>query len=153
MPEQNKKMKIKPPHIALLLLMLSWLLDYFFPQFRFINGKFKYIGLIIFLAGLSITFYSFYLFKKNKTPIIPGTKPTFVVQSGPYKFTRNPMYIGVTFALLGISIYIGNLLSLISPLIFFILMNLIYIPFEEKLMENIFGKHYLDYKKKVRRWF
>ena len=146
-------MRIKPPHIAFTLLLLSWLSDYFFPQFRFINGKFKYIGLIIFLAGLSITFYSFYLFKKNKTPIIPGTKPTFVVQSGPYKFTRNPMYIGVTFALLGISIYIGNLLSLISPLIFFILMNLIYIPFEEKLMENIFGKHYLDYKKKVRRWF
>ena len=146
-------MRIKPPHIAFTLLLLSWLSDYFFPQFRFVYGKFKYIGLIIFLAGLSITFYSFYLFKKNKTPIIPGTKPTFVVQSGPYKFTRNPMYIGVTFALLGISIYIGNLLSLISPLIFFILMNLIYIPFEEKLMENIFGKQYLGYKKKVRRWF
>ena len=145
-------MKIKPAHIAFTLLIVSWLLDYFFPQFRLINGKFRYIGLVIFLAGLSIAFNSFYLFKKNKTPIIPGAKPTFVVQSGPYKFTRNPMYLGVTLALLGISIYIGNLLSLLSPLIFFIVVNLVYIPFEEKLMENLFGKLYLDYKKKVRRW-
>ena len=145
-------MRIKPPHIAFTLLLLSWLLDYFFPQFRFVYGSFRYIGLIIFAAGLSITFFSFYLFKKNKTPILPGQKPTFMVAVGPYKFTRNPMYLGVTLALLGISIYIGNLLSLLSPLIFFIVMNLVYIPFEEKLMENLFGKKYLNYKEKVRRW-
>ena len=145
-------MRIKPPHIAFTLLLLSWLLDYFFPQFRFVYGSFRYIGLIIFVTGLSITFFSFYLFKKNKTPILPGQKPTFMVAVGPYKFTRNPMYLGVTLALLGISIYIGNLLSLFSPLIFFIVMNLVYIPFEEKLMENLFGKQYFDYKKKVRRW-
>ena len=145
-------MRIKPPHIAFTLLLLSWLLDYFFPQFRFIHGSFRYIGLIIFAAGLSITFFSFYLFKKNKTPILPGQKPTFMVAVGPYKFTRNPMYLGVTLALLGISIYIGNLLTLFSPLIFFIAMNLVYIPFEEKLMENLFGKQYLNYKEKVRRW-
>ena len=152
MEKENKKMRIKPPHIAFTLLISSWLLAYFFPQFKFFDNPYNYIGLIIFFWGLSITFYSFYLFKKNKTPIIPGTKPTFVVKSGPYKFTRNPMYLGVTLALLGISIYIGNLLSLLSPLIFFIVVNLVYIPFEEKLMENIFGKKYLDYRKKVRRW-
>ena len=145
-------MRIKPPHIAFTLLLLSWLLDYFFPQFRFVYGSFRYIGLIIFVTGLSITFFSFYLFKKNKTPILPGQKPTFMVAVGPYKFTRNPMYLGVTLALLGISIYIGNLLSLFSPLIFFIAMNLVYIPFEEKLMKNLFGKKYLEYKNKVRRW-
>ena len=152
MPEENKKMRIKPPHIAILLLFLSWFLDYLFPQFRFIYANYRYIGIVILVLGLSTTFYSFYLFKKNKTPIIPGTKPTFVVKSGPYKFTRNPMYLGVTLGLLGVSIYIGNLISLLSPIIFFIAMNLVYIPFEEKLMENLFGKQYLDYKKKVGRW-
>ena len=145
-------MRIKPPHIAFTLLFLSWLADYLFPQFRFIYGKYRYVGILIFIFGLSITFYSFYLFKKNKTPILPGQTPTFVVMAGPYKFTRNPMYLGVAIGLLGISIYIGNLLSLLSPLIFFIVMNIVYAPFEEKLLEKIFGKKYLDYKKKVRRW-
>lgn len=145
-------MKIKPPYIAFALLFLSWLVDYTLPQFRFITGNARYIGILVFVLGLSTTFYSFYLFKKNKTPILPGQKPTFAVMEGTYKFTRNPMYLGVTIALLGASLYIGNLLALLSPLIFFLAMNLIYVPFEEKLMENIFGKKYLDYKRKVRRW-
>ena len=152
MPEENKKMRIKPPHIAILLLFLSWLLEYLFPQFRIIYGNYRYIGIVILFWGLSATFYSFYLFKKNKTPIIPGQKPKFMVAKGTYKFTRNPMYLGVTLALLGISIYIGNLLSILSPAIFFLIMNYYFVPFEEKLMEQIFGKQYMDYKKKVRRW-
>ncbi len=152
MPDQPKKSIIKPPHIAFTLLFLSWFVDYLFPQFRFIFGNYRYIGLIVFVGGLSITFYSFYLFKKNKTPILPGQKPTFVVMEGPYKFTRNPMYLGVLTGLLGSSIYFGNLLTFISPIIFFLTMNFFYITREEKLMEQIFGQQYLDYKIKVRRW-
>lgn len=152
MPEQPKKPMIKPPHIAFTLLFLSWLADYLFPQFRFISGDYRYTGILILIFGLSIAFYSFYLFKKNKTPILPGKKPTFVVMGGPYRFTRNPMYFGVTIGLFGVSLYIGNLLSLLSPLIFFLMMNFKFVPFEEKLMQQIFGKQYLDYKRKIRRW-
>lgn len=145
-------MRIKPPHIAFSLLLLSWLVDYLLPQFRLIYGNYRYVGVVVFVFGLSITFYSFYLFRKNKTPIIPGQKPEFMVAEGTYKFTRNPMYLGVAIGLFGISIYIGNMLSLLSPLIFFLIMNFYFVPFEEKLMENLFGKKYLNYKKKVRRW-
>lgn len=145
-------MRVKPPHIAISVLILGLALDYFFPQFRFIFGKYRYAGILIFILGLSITFSSFYLFKKNKTPILPGQKPTFMVASGTYKLTRNPMYLGVATALIGVAAYIGNLLSFISPIIFFMATNFFYVPREEKLMENLFGKKYLDYKKKVRRW-
>lgn len=152
MPEQIKKFRIKPPYIAFALLFLSWLVDYLFPQFRLIFGAYRHIGILVFAFGLSITFSSFYLFKKSKTPIIPGQKPKFMVAEGTYKFTRNPMYLGVTIALAGVAIYLGNLFSFITPLIFFLVMNFYFVPFEEKLLENIFGKKYLDYKKKVGRW-
>jgi protein-S-isoprenylcysteine O-methyltransferase Ste14 len=99
-----------------------------------------------------MTFTSFYLFKKNKTPIMPGKKTTFVVMNGPYTFTRNPMYLGVVTALTGIAVYIGNLLAFVSPIIFFMATNFFYVPREEKLLESLFGKKYLAYKKKVRRW-
>ena len=145
-------MRIKPPHIALLLLILSWLANRAFPQFRIISQPANKVGIIIFLTGISLMIWAFYLFKKNKTPIIPGQTPKFMVIEGPYKFTRNPMYLGVTTALLGFSVYIGNLFSFLSPLLFFLIMNLVYVPFEERLMEKIFGKKYLAYKKKVRRW-
>ncbi len=149
---QAKRLMIKPPYIAFTLLILSWLVDYLFPQFRLIYGKYRYIGILIFVLGLSITFSSLYLFKKNKTPITPRQKPTFMVMEGPYKLTRNPMYLGVTIALFGAAIYFGNVLSFLSPLIFFSIMNHYFVPFEEKLMESLFGKKYIDYKKKVRRW-
>jgi|SRR3989338_4962759 len=152
MPEQSKKFKIKPPYIALILLFLAWLADYLFPQYRFVYGDYRYIGILILIFGLSITLCSFYLFKKNKTPIIPGQKPEFMVAEGTYKFTRNPMYLGVTIGLLGISTYIGNLFSFFAPILFFLTMNYYFVPFEEKLMEKIFGKEYLNYKKSVRRW-
>ena len=114
-------MKIKPPYIAFTLLFLSWLVSYLFPQFNLIKKPYNNIGILVFVGGLSIVFYSFYLFKKNKTPIIPGQKPTFVVIEGPYKFTRNPMYLGVTVALLGAAIYFRNWISFLSPLIFFLI--------------------------------
>mgnify|MGYP001589091686 FL=1 len=145
-------MRIKPPHIALTLLFLSWLASYLLPQLNLIKSPSNKIGIVFFASGLSLTFYSFYLFKKNKTPILPGKKPTFVVVKGPYKFTRNPMYLGVSAALLGASVYFGNLLSFLSPIIFFLIMNYYFVPFEERLLENLFGKKYLDYNKKVRRW-
>lgn len=145
-------MKIKPPYIAFTLLFLSWLVDYYFPRFRFVYGNYRYIGIIIFIFGLSITFWAFYVFKKNKTPIIPGQKPKFMVAEGTYKFTRNPMYLGVTIALFGATIYFGNFLSLLSPIIFFLVMNYYFVPFEEKLLEKIFKKQYLEYKREVRRW-
>ncbi len=145
-------MKIKPPYIAFTLLFLSWLVSYLFPQLNLIKKPYNKIGIFIFLIGLSITFYSFHLFRKNKTPIIPGKKPTFIVMEGPYKFTRNPMYLGVSIALLGAAMYFGNLLSFLSPIIFFLIMNYYFVPFEERLLENIFGKKYLNYKKKARRW-
>ena len=145
-------MRIKPPHIAITLLFLSWLASYMLPQLDVIDKPYNNIGIIILVMGLSLTFYSFYLFKKNKTPILPGKKPTFVVIEGTYNFTRNPMYLGVSTALLGAAIYFGNLLSFLSPILFFLIMNYYFVPFEEKLLENLFGKKYLNYKKKVRRW-
>ena len=144
--------KIKPPHIAIVLLFLSWLVKRLFPQLNFLAEPYNKLGLFVFAAGLSLTFWAFYLFKKNKTPIIPGKKPEFMVVEGAYKFTRNPMYLGVTIALLGAAIYFGNIFSFLSPIIFFLSMNYYFVPFEEKLMEQIFGNQYLNYKKKVRRW-
>ncbi|MBI3027458.1 isoprenylcysteine carboxylmethyltransferase family protein [Candidatus Woesearchaeota archaeon] len=148
----NKPLKIKPPYIAFSLLFLSWLADYLLQQFRFIYSPYNKAGIVIIILGLSLTFSAFYFFKKNKTPIIPGQKPTFVVAEGPYKFTRNPMYLGVTIALLGAAIFFGNALSFLSPLIFFLIMNYYFVPFEENLMKNLFGKKYLNYKKRVGRW-
>lgn len=151
-PHPKMLLKIKPPFVALFCILLSLSLDYLFPGLKFINQPYNRLGIIFIILGFTNLIWSFYLFRKNKTPIIPGKKPTFVVIQGPYKLTRNPMYLSVAAILFGISFYIGNALGFVSPLIFFLIMDSLFIPFEEKLLEGIFGKNYADYKKKVRRW-
>ena len=149
--EEQSHPKILPPHVAIVSLIVVILLHYLFPT-PLIPKPFNYFGILFFASGLLILFWSFGLFKKKETPILPGQKPTALVIEGPYKFTRNPMYLGVTTALLGIAIYLGDFLTFLAPIIFFVFVSLRFIPREEKLMEKLFGKKYLKYKKKVRRW-
>ena len=92
------------------------------------------------------------LFKRTDTPINPTANPMKLHTEGFFRLTRNPMYLGVSTALLGAAVYFGNLLSFLSPIVFFLIMNYYFVPFEEKLLGNIFGKKYFSYKKQVRRW-
>ena len=62
------------------------------------------------------------------------------------------MYLGMDLILWGTSILLSSLVTLIFPIIFIILIKRVFIEFEEKNLEKKFGKRYLDYKKKVRRW-
>ena len=143
--------KILPPHVAIGSLIVVIVLHYLSPT-PLISKPFNLLGILFFAAGLAILFWSFGLFKKKDTPILPGQKPSALVIEGPYRFTRNPMYLGVTTALLGIAIYLGDILAFLSPIVFFIFVSIRFIPREEKLMEKLFGKKYLNYKKQVRRW-
>ena len=149
--EEQSHPKILPPHAAIGSLIVVIFLHYLFPT-PLIPKPFNYFGILFFAAGLFILLWSFGLFKKKETPILPGQKPTALVIEGPYKFTRNPMYLGVTTALAGIAVYLGDLFAFLSPIAFFMFVSVRFIPREEKLMEKIFGKKYLDYKKRVRRW-
>ncbi|MBI2659794.1 isoprenylcysteine carboxylmethyltransferase family protein [Candidatus Woesearchaeota archaeon] len=143
--------RILPPHVALGSLIVVVALHYLFPT-PLISKPFNLLGILFFAAGLLILFFSFGMFKKKDTPVLPGQKPSALVIEGPYKFTRNPMYLGVTTALLGTAIYLGDILAFLAPIVFFAFVSIRFIPREEKLMEKLFGKKYLNYKKQVRRW-
>ncbi len=93
-----------------------------------------------------------FLLKKKKTTVKPYEKPTQLIISGPFSISRNPQYLGFAAILLGIAINHGTLITFIFPIAFVILMELMFIPFEEKNLKRIFGKKYFNYKKKVRRW-
>jgi protein-S-isoprenylcysteine O-methyltransferase Ste14 len=85
------------------------------------------------------------------SPLKPN-KTSSLINSGIYRYTRNPMYLGLLLMLSSIALFLKNFISfLIIPLfILFITKNQI-LP-EEEALENIFGEEYKNYKKKVRRW-
>lgn len=110
------------------------------------------IGIIFLLIGLPIGFSSLYLFKKNKTTLNPNDKSNYLVIRGPYKLTRNPMYLSMTLNLIGISLLLGSISSIVITIILVAILHFKIIPVEEKIMADTFGKPYLEYCKRVQRW-
>ena len=143
---------IPPPIIAFIYILAVLALDYVFPTSKIINSPYNFFGLVIALSGFSIMTWGWYLFRKTGTALRPTDKPTTLVVSGPYQFTRNPMYLGMVIILLGLASYVGTLPIFIAPLAFLITINKVFIPHEEKTLEKIFGKKYLNYKSRVRQW-
>lgn len=146
------RMLIMPTTYFLALLFLSIIISFTFPIYTFVYPPFNYIGALIVLIGIIINIWASALFSKSKTSLHPHHLPIYFEKNGPYKMSRHPMYTGLLIMLLGADIVLGNVSTLISPVIFVILMETIFIPIEEKNMELVFKEEYPDYKKKVRRW-
>ena len=146
------KSKIRPDMYFIIFLILSIVMHFIFPIKKLIFSPYTYLGFVFIALGIILNIWTDILFKKKKTTVKPYKKPTQLLISGPFRISRHPTYLGMTILLLGVTIIHGTLITFVFPIIFIILMELFFIPFEEKNLERIFGKKYLNYKKKVRRW-
>ena len=105
--------------------------------------------ILLLVAGIC-EYRAWQQFKKNNTPRV--LKKPNLVGDGLYKYSRNPMYIGMILILVGLAWLAGNVLCFVSPIIVFIIFDRFFIPFEEKKTAADLGENYLEYKRKVRRW-
>jgi protein-S-isoprenylcysteine O-methyltransferase Ste14 len=146
-----KKIVSVPPNYFYLCIILSTILRLLFPEFKVIPAPYNFTGIVLIALGLYLVIDSWYIFKKHNTP--ESFEPTTcLVKNDIYKYSRNPMYLGGVLFLTGLSVALNNLLSFASPFVFFLVMNYMFIPYEENELTKAFGNNYLDYKKKVRRW-
>ncbi|MDF1780164.1 MAG: isoprenylcysteine carboxylmethyltransferase family protein [Alcanivoracaceae bacterium] len=93
-------------------------------------------------------------FRKRGTTVNPIKldQATALVASGVYRVSRNPMYVGFLLVLTALTVYSGNILSMILVVLFFLYMNFVQIASEESALARLFGLAYNEYKTKVRRW-
>ena len=112
------------------------------------------LSVFIVVIGLACAIPSFRLFAKHKTTISPFTplETTALVTVGMYRYSRNPMYLGLVLLNIAATIFFGTWLGVIIVVAFIFLLNLLQIIPEEEALIDIFGEEYIDYKKKVRRW-
>ena len=141
-----------PDGYFIILIVMSVLFHFLFPIEKIIYYPFSLIGIILVIGGILVAFVTNSVLLKERTSIKPFENPCELVTSGLFKFSRNPIYLGMMIALFGVEIILGSLFSFIFPIIFVIIINKTIIPVEEKNLERLFGKKYLDYKKKVGRW-
>jgi protein-S-isoprenylcysteine O-methyltransferase Ste14 len=109
---------------------------------------------MLMLVGVSLALSGVFTFREAKTTLNPHTPEasTQMVNSGPFRFTRNPMYLGLVLLLLGVCVYLANPLTLIAvAALVTYLTRFQVLPEERRLLER-FGEQYACYARTVRRW-
>jgi protein-S-isoprenylcysteine O-methyltransferase Ste14 len=144
--------KIKPPQLAWLLIALSVGLHVALPKEYRGDFSCAVCGVVSLALGFFVMTWAWWLFKRSGTPIRPTDRASFLVTSGPFRFTRNPMYLGILAILVGITLWLGSWPMLVAPVGFFVFMSFFFIPHEERMLRDIFGEAYTSYSRRVRRW-
>ena len=148
-------LRIPPPIVALIGILLIFLSkDYILILYLHPHLQ-NTLSILFLIIGFVIIFSATKEFKKSETTVNP-MKPetsTSLVTSGIFKYTRNPMYVGLTSILLASCFYFSSLLGIIVYVPLFILYITVFqiIP-EEETMKGLFNDEYLNYCSKVRRW-
>jgi protein-S-isoprenylcysteine O-methyltransferase Ste14 len=91
-------------------------------------------------------------FRQQQVAICPTEPTAKLITSGAYRFTRNPMYFGVMMMLGGLAFWFGTLPFVLAALAFFLVINLVFCPYEEQKLATNFGDDYRDYCQRVSRW-
>ncbi len=146
-------MKIVPPLWIVILLAVGLCVNWIFPTRDILDWRYIPAASVFLFAGVLLVLSAIRLFRKRGTEILPHSRTNkLLLIEGLYKFTRNPMYLGMILVLLGIAFLVGTLPMFLVPVVFFSIINFVFIPFEESKMQRQFGEGYSDYKRRVRRW-
>ena len=148
------ELKVPPPVVALLVSAAMW----FAAQQRVSLDVPLVVRIVAFvviaLAGGAAALAGDREFKRARTTINPF-KPensTALVTSGIFRFTRNPMYVGLTLVLLGWAAFLCSAWALLGPVVFVVYINRFQISPEERVLSAKFGAAYTEYTARVRRW-
>lgn len=144
--------KIPPPIVTFICGIAIYLSKTFFNQFFNYNNN--TISLFLLILGLLVFISAVKSFRKHKTTVNPlePRKASSLVTTGIFKFSRNPMYLGMLIILLSISFRFNLIGGIIISLFFYFFITKFQIIPEEVAMNELFGNEFVDYEKKTRRW-
>jgi protein-S-isoprenylcysteine O-methyltransferase Ste14 len=154
-PRDQVGMVAPPPIIYAVPLVAGWLLQRYIPWSIAEAGSGATTGFVFMvcvIVGLAIAFSGVITFVRRSTPVIPLRPTTTIVRSGPYRFTRNPMYVGLTIVSAGIAIGMNTWWALILLPIAVLVIDRGVIAKEERYLRAKFGAEYDDFARHVRRW-
>ena len=149
-------LKIPVPWVFVITYLIGVVLQVIFPfKFQSVEAiNFILVaGFALFATGAFFAAWSLIIFHRARTTTTPGEQSAKLVTEGPYRLTRNPMYISLILAYLGEVGFLNQIWPLLVLPLMLLYVNWIVIPIEENLLRNDFKSEYENYCKFVRRWF
>lgn len=152
MPEAANLGIARPPLVYLGSIALGVILHFAWPISLLPRGVSPLFGALVVLLAIGLFLFAVRTFRAAGTPV-PGNRPTTtIVRMGPYRFSRNPIYLAFSLLQLGIALWVNSLWLVVTLLPALALMSLVVIPKEERYLEARFPSEYSRYKASVRRW-
>ncbi|MBN1579873.1 MAG: isoprenylcysteine carboxylmethyltransferase family protein [Anaerolineae bacterium] len=142
--------------VLMILVVLPWAVAKLGPRYGWsqaVPATWNLAGLIAVAIGLAWYVWCLvFHFKSYRASVRIGFTPPHLVVAGPYKYSRNPMYVSGLFAWLGWTVFYGSPAVLVGLVFLWSMFTVRVIPYEERQLEALFGDEYLEYKSSVRRW-
>jgi protein-S-isoprenylcysteine O-methyltransferase Ste14 len=145
-------MRLFPDGYCLLAAVVMVLLHFELPGLRWLGWPWRVIGAAPIIIGLWINITSDQQFKRRGTTVRPFQKSSTLVTDGMFQHSRNPMYLGMVLILTGIWVLLGSLTPVIFIPLFAWWVDTKFIRKEEKALTQQFGREYVEYMSRVRRW-
>lgn len=149
---EKKGFRMYPPMYLGLAILLMVGLHRFLPVRQLIDWPLRYVGVAIMALGLLVGLTARIMFARAGTAIKPFEESTKLIIVGPYRFTRNPIYLSMVTLLVGTAVLLGSLTPFLVVPAFFFIIKRDFVPVEEAMLATTFGAEYDAYRSRVRRW-
>src|SRR5262245_47364647 len=143
---------VRPPLVYLGAIALGLLLHFAWPVPLVFRAVSVSLGGIAALIAVALFLYAVRTFRTAGTPVPGNRTTTTIVRTGPYRYSRNPIYLSFSLFQLGVAFWVNSLWLLVTLMPAVALMSFVVIPREEQYLETRFPSDYLPYKASVRRW-
>ena len=146
--------KVPPPALAAAIAAAMWGISKLAPVLQIPSDLRLAAAAAVALIGIAFSAAGLLAFRRAQTTVNPTTpeKATSLVNSGVYRITRNPMYVGLSGILVAWAVFLSSAWALIGPLTFVLYIGRFQIAPEERALAKLFGSEYSAYQAKVRRW-
>ncbi len=144
--------KVVPPLVYVGFFLIAWLVQQLIPLPKFPAMLRLSGGLLVIVAGVTLCVWSIGLFWRQHTSIVPIKPSVSLVVVGPYRVTRNPMYLGLLLTYLGTALLGQVVWAVILVPVVVVTVDRLVIQKEEQYLSRKFGGAYVEYQQRVRRW-
>ena len=142
------KYLILPTGFIVLMVAIYLLL----PATRVLSFPVNLAGIPVFIAGAWLAISARRQFVARQTPVPFSTTTNMLHKNGPYRYSRNPMYLGIAIGLLGVALLCDSYINFLFPLLFVVVIDRFFVTREEQALLHQFGDEYREYQGSVRRW-
>jgi protein-S-isoprenylcysteine O-methyltransferase Ste14 len=156
--KETKENKSKDQYSVVLIIIMSMLstiipiIDWaYFSDNTSSNGVLTIVGFVILWSGVLLRNYSIKILGKHFTATIQLQKEHKLISTGPYSAIRHPSYLGALLALVGSAMFLNSLIGTFAAVVAMITAYVVRIKAEEKVLENLFGNEYQDYKNRTKK--